>query len=264
MLERQRHQLILDTLDERGYASVHELTNLASASEATLRRDLNKLAAAGRLQKLHGGAQALSEDERVLERPQVAGYSFLASREMHASEKLSIARRAVALCEDGDSIIINGGSSTFMMAGALRERQLNILTNSFSLAMELVDSDNRISLPGGEIHRKQNIVLSAFDNDGTSNYIGSRMFMGSPGITRFGVMESDPLLIQAERKLRRQAQKLVVLADSSKIVGGQEVGGNLVFCPLSEVDVLITDEGLDDSGRDMLEAGGVEVLIASL
>lgn len=263
MLERQRHQLILDSLEERGYASVRELADPTGASKATLRRDLNKLAKAGRLHKLHGGAQALSENERVLERPQLAGNSFLTSREQHAQEKLRIARRAVSLCQDGESIIINGGSSTFMMVEALRSRQLNILTNSFPLAMELVDSDNRISLPGGEIHRKQNIILSAFDNDGTANYVGSRMIMGTPGITPFGVMESDPLLIQAEQKLRRQAEQLVVLADSSKISLSKDVGGNLVFCSLSEVDVLITDGGLDDVLRDLLVAAGIDVLIAS-
>ncbi len=262
MLERQRHQLILDALEERGYASVRELADEAAASEATLRRDLNKLAEAGRLHKLHGGAQALAEDERALARPQLAGYSFLAGREQHPREKQWIARRAVALCADGDAIIINGGSSTFMMADALRARQLNILTNSFPLAMELVDSDNRISLPGGEVHRKQNIILSAFDNDGTANYVGSRLFMGTPGITPFGVMESDPLLIQAERKLRRQAQQLVVLADSSKISAQGGVGGNLVFCPLSDIDVLITDAGLDAASREMLEAADVAILLA--
>jgi DeoR family ulaG and ulaABCDEF operon transcriptional repressor len=263
MLERQRHQLILDTLDERGYASVRELADATAASEATLRRDLNKLDEAGRLHKLHGGAQALEEGERVLARPQLAGYSFLAGREMHPSEKRWIANRAVGLCADGDSIIINGGSSTFMMAEALRERQLNILTNSFPLAMELVDSDNRISLPGGEVHRKQNIILSAFENDGSEHYVGSRMFMGTPGVTPFGVMESDPLLIQAERKLRRRAQQLVVLADSSKISAGTDVGGNLVFCPLAEVDMLVTDAGLEDECRAFLEREGVEILIAA-
>ena len=262
MLERQRHQLILDTLDERGYASVRELTRQTGASEATLRRDLNKLALAGRLHKLHGGAQALAENERVLERPQLAGYSFLASREVHAREKQLIAHEAVGLCTDGEASIINGGSSTFMMVEWLRDRQLNILTNSFPIAMELADSDNRISLPGGEIHRKQNIILSAFDNDGTANYIGSRMFMGTPGITPFGVLESDPVLIQAERKVRRQAGQLVVLADSSKISAAGNASGSLVFCTLSEIDILITDENLDEASRTMLESEGVEILIA--
>ena len=262
MLERQRHELILHTLGLRGYASVRELADATAASEATLRRDLNKLAGAGRLHKLHGGAQALVEDERAPVRPQLAGYSFLAGREQHPREKLWIARRAVALCEDGDSIIINGGSSTFMMAEDLRARRLNVLTNSFPLAMALVNTENRVSLPGGEIHPKQNIILSAFDDDGIANYTGSRMFMGTPGITPYGVMESDPLLIQAERKLRRRARQLVVLADSSKICSGTGVGANLVFCPLQEVDILITDAGLADDCRQFLEAADIDILVA--
>ena len=86
------------------------------------------------------------------------------------------------------------------------------------LAGVLLESGKcRVTLPGGELYRKQNIIVSAFEDDLIQRYHGSRMFMGTPGIGVHGVMESDPLLIQAEQKLLRQAEQLVVLADSSKI-----------------------------------------------
>lgn len=258
MLETQRHSLILDLLDEQQAVSVRDLSGVLNASEATVRRDLAKLSEQGKLVKVHGGAQRSPQAVALL-RPHLKGSAFLANVEKHVAQKRAIARRAVALCEDGDAIIINGGSSTYMMTEFLAGRRLNILTNSVPLALELLNtSDNRVSLPGGELYRKQNIVLSAFDDDIIDRYHGTYMFMGTPGIGEYGVMESDPLLVRAELKLKKQADRLVVLADSSK-VGARST---LITCPLSDVDMLVTDAGIDTRQRDLFEAAGVEVLIA--
>jgi DeoR family ulaG and ulaABCDEF operon transcriptional repressor len=82
------------------------------------------------------------------------------------------------------------------------------------------------------------------------------MFMSTPGISDTGVMESDPLLIRAEQKLMKQADKLIVLADSSKL--GKR--SNFIFCPLSDVDVLITDSNADPKLVRQFEAQGIEVI----
>ena len=116
---------------------------------------------------------------------------------------------------------------------------------------------NQVTLPGGEIYRKQEIILSSFENDTIQYYRGSKMFMGTPGISDAGVMESDPLLIRAEQKLRKQADKLIVLADSSKL--GKR--SNFIFSPLSDVDVLITDSKADTKIVRQFEALGIEVII---
>ena len=82
--------------------------------------------------------------------------------------------------------------------------------------------------------------------------------MGTPGIGPYGVMESDPLLIRAEQKLRKQAEILVVLADSSKI----GVRSNFVVSPLQDIDILITDKKADEKAIAEIESHGVEVIIA--
>ncbi len=257
MLEAQRHSLILDLLDEQQVVTVRELTGVLNASEATIRRDLNKLDERGALVKVHGGAESRSKSVAML-RPHLKGSAFLVNVEKHAEQKRAIARKAVELCDDGDSIIINGGSSTYMMTEFLTQRHLNILTNSVPLALELLNtSENRVTLPGGELYRKQNIVLSAFDNDVIEHYHGTMMFMGTPGIGDFGVMESDPLIVRAELKLMKQADKLVVLADSSKI----NVRSNMIACALGDVDVLITDSGIRSDDRALFEREGVQVIV---
>lgn len=258
MLEPQRHSLILGLLEQRQVVTVKELTGVLDSSEATVRRDLNKLGEQGKLIKVHGGAERCTASVSVL-RPSLKGSSFSDNVGKYVEQKRAIARRAVQLCEDGGSIIINGGSSTYMMTEFLAAKQLNILTNSVPLALELLDtSHNRVTLPGGELYREQNIVLSAYDDDTISHYHGALMFMGTPGIGDYGVMESDPLIVRAELKLKKQADRLVVLADSSKI-GARS---NLIVFPLDEVDILITDKGIQPEDRSMFEQVGIEVIIA--
>lgn len=257
MLETQRHSLILDLLDEKDVVTVRELTEALSSSEATIRRDLNKLGDQGMLLKVHGGAKSKRAKIKML-RPHIEGSAFLVDIEKNVEQKRAIAQKAVELCSDGDSIIINGGSSTYMMTEFLSRREMNILTNSVPLALELLNtSDNRVTLPGGELYRKQNIVLSAFEHDTIQHYHGTMMFMGTPGIGDYGVMESDPLLVRAELKLKKQADKLVVLADSSKI-GARS---NMIVCPLADVDVLITDKGISKKNRVMFEREGIDVIV---
>ncbi|MBL4837097.1 MAG: DeoR/GlpR transcriptional regulator [Kordiimonadaceae bacterium] len=259
MLEKQRHQLIIDILNEKRFASVPDLSSQLNASEATIRRDITKMDAANQINKIWGGAEALSGSENMPRASRLKGSAFLVDKEKHAGSKRMIAKKAVELCIDGEPIIINGGSSTYMMSEFLMDRQLNILTNSIVLAQELwQNSDNQISLPGGEIYRKQGIIMSSYENDSIQNYQCSKMFMGTPGIGEFGVMESDPLLIRAEQKLRKQADKLIVMADSSKL--GRR--SNLIFAALSEVDILITDKAADPEIIRQFQGHGVEVVLA--
>ena len=85
------------------------------------------------------------------------------------------------------------------------------------------------------------------------------MFMGTPGISEFGVMETDPLLIRAEQKLRKRAEKLIVLADSSKI----GIKGNLIFSSLADVDMVITDSQADAKTLKAFQNAGIEVVIVN-
>lgn len=257
MLEKQRHKLLLDILDEQQFVSVNDLSTQLNASEATIRRDITKLSKQGQLRKIRGGAEVLKVQDRRVRRPHISSAAFLAAKEQRADVKRLIAQEAVKLCEDGEFIIINGGSSTYMMKEFLAHRRLNVLTNSFVLAQDLSEiSDNQITLPGGELYRKQGIILSAFENDTIQYYHASKMFMSTPGIGEFGVMESDPLLIQTEQKLKKQAEQLIVLADSTKLAKRS----NLILCPLSEVDILITDSEADPKLVRFFESEDIKVI----
>ncbi|MBX2837828.1 MAG: DeoR/GlpR family DNA-binding transcription regulator [Gammaproteobacteria bacterium] len=257
MHELERQKLILSAVQERPVATVAELVALTNASEATIRRDIAALHLAKQLRRVRGGAEALLPPTQS----PLAGRPFSVNQGLHIAEKRAIARKAAELCTDGDAVIINGGTSTYQMVHLLTQKRLQIFTNSFPIAEHLLQhSKNQLTLPGGTIYREQNIILSPFENDVSNSFCASRMFMGAHSVGRLGLMESDPLVIQSEQKLLGQADELVVLADASKF----NRRSPLLICSLNRIDVLITDDRIDDASVTMLENADVEVIIADV
>lgn len=255
MHERDRRSAILGAMAGRPVVPVRELADLTGASSATLRRDVARLEADGLVRRVHGGISAPDPQQPAT----LGAPTFSSQRVKNADKKRAIAAAACGLCRDGESIIINGGTTTFAMIDFLRDRHLNILTNSFPIAEALIrSSDNRITLPGGEVYREQGIILSPFEDDAIQNLHATTMFMSAAAITPLGIVEADPLVARAEAKLLRRAERLIVLADSTKF----EPKGSLVVCPLSRVSVLVTDDGVSEAAMAMLENAGVEVVVA--
>jgi DeoR family ulaG and ulaABCDEF operon transcriptional repressor len=255
MHEIERHRLILGEVSDRPVVTVAQIVELTGASEATIRRDITALHVAGRLRRVRGGAEALHPPQTV----GIAGRPFSVNEGVNIDKKRAIARAAVALCEDGESIIINGGTTTFQMVHHLASRRMQILTNSFPIAEHLLrHSRNTITLPGGAIYREQNIILSPFENDVARNFYARRMFMSAQGLSPMGVMEGDPLLIQAEQKLINQAEELVLLVDSSKF-GARS---SLILCPLERVHTVITDDAVSSRDAKLVEQAGIRLIVA--
>ncbi|MBU2960004.1 DeoR/GlpR family DNA-binding transcription regulator [Citreicella sp. C3M06] len=257
MHESERHRLILSAVQDRPVVTVPDLVALTGVSEATIRRDIATLHMQKKLRRVRGGAEALAPPQFV----GLAGRTFAVNETLRTRQKQAIARAAVDLVSDGEPIIINGGTTTFQMVHPLASRRLQVFTNSFPIAEHLLKhSKNTVMLPGGVIYREQQIVLSPFENDVTHNFYARRMFMGAQGLGPLGLMEADPLLIQAEHKLIGQADELVVLVDSTKF----EARSSLVLCPLERIHTVITDDGISQRAREMLDAAGVELIVASL
>ncbi|MGH6762482.1 MAG: DeoR/GlpR family DNA-binding transcription regulator [Phyllobacterium sp.] len=256
MHERERHRIILSAVQEKPVITIQDIVELTEASEATIRRDIAALHVQNKLRRVRGGAEALHPPQLT----QLAGRHFHVSESENADRKRAIAREAVALCEEGEAIIINGGTTTFQMVHYLASRRLQVFTNSFAIAEHLVKhSKSTVTVPGGAIYREQSIILSPFDNDVTRNFYARRMFMGAQGVSAIGVMESDALIIQGEQKLINQADELILLVDSSKFTRRS----SLILCPLERVTTIITDDGITDADRRMVENAGINLIVAS-
>ena len=254
--ERERWQTILKLVREQGMVPVGVLVQATGASAASVRRDLAKLEETGAVRRVHGGVELGAAG-----RPQELGTrAFEVSRTLNRDRKRAVAEAAAALCVDGQSIIINAGSTTYEMVEPLRPRKLDILTNSFPIAEALMArGQSRVMVPGGEIYRKQAIILSPFDDDAIQHYAADIMFMSCASLGPLGVIEGDPLIARAEVKLLSRAQKLVVLVDGSKF----EPRGAIVVCPLSRVSTVVTDDTAPAQSIAMLRATGIEVIVAA-
>jgi DeoR family ulaG and ulaABCDEF operon transcriptional repressor len=254
MVNHKRRKRLLKLLAEHTTASVPQLVEWLSASPATVRRDISWLAARNLLTRTRGGAANLEQKKRTFA---LTSETFQNNIQCFAERKRAIARYASTLCVDGETIIINGGTTTFMMAEFLADKRMKILTNSFLMAERLlVSSENEIILPGGTVYREQNVILSPFENDITQHHYASKMFMSVHGLSLLGLMEADPLLIQAEKRLIGQAEELIVLADSSKFA--KKAG--LILCGLNRVSTVITDTYASESAVQLLEQSGVKVI----
>ena len=257
MHESERHRIILSAVQERPVVTVPDLCQLTGASEATIRRDVAALALQNRVKKVRGGAEAIHPPHIGV----LAARSFRADETVNSAQKRAIAREAVKLCHDGEAITINGGTTTFPMVHYLAQMRLQVMTNSFPIAEHLIKhSKCTVMLPAGAVYREQNIILSPFDSDGTGHFYARRFFMGARGISPLGIMESDSLIIQSEQRLMRQADELVVLADSSKF----KSRSSLILCPLERVSTIITDDGIDDRDRRFIETAGIELIVATV
>ncbi|QRX82605.1 DeoR/GlpR family DNA-binding transcription regulator [Glaciimonas sp. PAMC28666] len=254
MVNHKRRKGLLKLLAEHNAASVEQLVDWLNSSPATVRRDIVWLAERNLLTRTRGGAEDLPQKKRTFA---LSGETFQNNLERYSAEKRAIARYATDMCADGETIIINGGTTTYMMVAFLAEKRLKILTNSFLMAERLLmTSENEIILPGGKVYREQNVILSPFDNDITQHHYAAKMFMGVYGLSMLGLMEVDPILIQAEKRLISQTEELIVLADSSKFA--RKAG--LILCGLNRVACVITDTGASDAAIQMLEQAGVKVI----
>jgi DeoR family ulaG and ulaABCDEF operon transcriptional repressor len=238
MHETERHRVILAAVQARPLATVAELVEITGTSEATIRRDIAALHVEGRLRRVRGGAEAINPPEQG----GLMGRPFSVNETINIAQKRAIARAAADLCKDGEPIIINGGTTTYQMVHYLTGRRLSVFTNSFGIAEFLIhNSRNSVVIPGGTIYREQNVILSPFGGVVASHFYAKRMFIGCQGLGAHGLMEADP----------------IVLADSSKFSGRS----SLILCGLDRIHSVITDNGIRDEDRAMLEKAGVMLTV---
>jgi DeoR family ulaG and ulaABCDEF operon transcriptional repressor len=255
MHAEDRERTILAMLEKRGFVSFRELDKKLIASPATVRRDLERLAVAGRIVRVHGGAKMPDTVAMGL-----TGVPFHENIKKNAAAKTAIGKAAAGLCTAGESIIIDGGSTTLQMCPHLEGLELQVVTNSLHIVSALLPQQKtRVYLPAGALFREQNIVLSPFEDDGTSHYQASKMFIGAAAVGPSGLMQTDVILLQAERRLMARASSVVLMVDSSKF----RVSGGQALCDLKSLDTVITDKGISDKDARMVRRAGVKLMIAS-
>ena len=242
MTEAQRHQILLDLLAQTGFVTVEQVMSRLGISPATARRDINKLDESGKLKKVRNGAEAISE-----QRPRWTPMNIHQAQNL--DEKVRIARAASQLIAPGESIVINCGSTAFLLGRELCGKPVQIITNYLPLANYLIDQEHdSVIIMGGQYNRSHAITLSPHGSE-NSLYAGHWMFTSGKGLTAEGLYKTDMLTAMAEQKMLNVVGKLAVLVDSSKI--GERAG--MLFSQAGQIDVVITGKQADAAILKQLE-----------
>jgi DeoR/GlpR family transcriptional regulator of sugar metabolism len=244
MIVDERRSKILQITEERGFVSLQRLLSEVAASESTVRRDLEFLDAAGLIQRTRGGAAFLGDSQ-----------SDFDSRRSRASvEKQQIARRTADLIVEGETVLLDGGTTTLEVARHLTGKSLQVLTNSLPIASLLMNrAEIELIFIGGYVYPKTGVALGEQSVEALKRMHATRLVMSTGGITAEGLFNSNALLVETERQMIRAADRVTLVADSSKF--GQRALSHL--CSLEDVDEIVTDDGMSNEWRQVMETAGV-------
>lgn len=253
MLAETRRRLLVELIARNGSATLDELTRALGVSESTVRRDLEALDQAGSVKRTHGGA-VYSGEVRAM--PALEDRATAA-----AAEKQAIGRLTAGLIEDGESVLLDGGTTTLEVARALAGRPIQVVTNSLPIAQLLAANPlTDLILIGGYVYPRTGVALGPLAVTMMKGVRVRKAVLGAHGIVAEGVYNSNVLLAETERQMMACGQEVLIVADRGKF--GRIALARL--CGLDEVHGVVTDAGLDADARGWLESAGVRLHLAAV
>jgi DeoR family transcriptional regulator of aga operon len=253
-MRNARHREIESLLRERGECSVEEFARRAAVSTMTIRRDLDVLARAGKVIRTHGGATL---GEKVL-----FEFNFLQRAGVNESAKQQIAETASALVQDGQSVIMDSGTTTLALARQLRgHRSLTVITSSLPIAATLQHTPGvKVLLLGGFMRQDAPDLVGALTEANLESLRADLAFVGADGIDLAGrVYNASVEVGRMLAKMAAAATATYVVADSSKIGRTALVR----FGQLARWRGLVTNQGLSKSHAAALRKAGVKLILGN-
>ena len=252
LLPAERHRLIQKLLHERHVVRVSAMSELLGVSEVTIRRDLEELERRGVLERIHGGAIS---NRRLRSEPR-----YIEAMTSHAEEKRHIGRAAAGLVEPGDTLFLNGGTTTLEVFRHLRGPNLRVATNHVGIPLEAGDRELDLIVVGGQYRAPSNSLVGPFATEALRRMHATKAFIGVEGISlRAGA--TTPSATEAEiarLMIERTRGDVVLVADSSKM----GTVADFVVSGLDQVAALVTDGAIDPEFADGLVETGVRVTVA--
>ena len=251
MLETRR-QTLLDLIQKRGFAALEDLVAAVGVSESTIRRDLEALEQGGVIRRTHGGAVVGAETRELMP-------AFEDRADTAIAEKRSIGRFAASLVQDGDTVLLDGGTTTLEVAKALVGRTVQVVTNSLPIAQLLAPhKDTDLILIGGFVYPRTGVALGPIAIGCLEKIRVHTLFMGAGGIMADGIYNSNLLLVETEQAMMKSAHQVVLVADHTKF--GKQALTKL--CGLEKIQHLVVDEGVSPEDRRQIENAGVLLQVA--
>ncbi|MCR6656352.1 MAG: DeoR/GlpR family DNA-binding transcription regulator [Opitutus sp.] len=211
MTNKQRLDLVERFIREHHYAELRTLADRFDASLSTVRRALDVLEKKGVVRRHHGGASLIETDALAQE------YDFAARDRMNADEKFAIGRLVADQVDEGMTVILDGGSTTYAVARHLTDKPLQVITNSLPVASLFSDiGGTETTVTGGNLYRKLGTLVGPLCEESFSQVHADLAIVGGAGITEQGVWSHNTLIAAAQRKMIASAERIVFVLDRTK------------------------------------------------
>lgn len=253
MLPHERREKILDLITEDGHATVLQLSKIFKVTEVTIRQDLEKLEKEGFIEREHGGAYLKNIGLNVK--------NIVLQNQDHLPEKAAIARKALEYINDGDTIILDSGSTTTEIAKLITNfKNLTVITNSLNIALILGEiPEINLVVTGGEFKAPTLSLTGQKAADFFNGLNVDKLFLATAGITlKSGLTYPSISDIVVKRAMIDSANEVYLVADSSKV--GKSSFASLGA--LSLIDFLITDPNISEADTLMLKNNDIKIIIA--
>lgn len=248
-----RREMLIRYLREHGRTNVTELAEHFNITGATVRSDLRHLEKVGQVIRRYGGAEVVTQ-------PVIEDRTLDEKTTLNQDIKKRIGAKAASLVQDGESIILDNGSTTLQMVPWLVEKvALTLMTNSLLIINEVVSRDGNMTLlmPGGTFRKRSSSFHGGLAEQAFRYYTFDKLFIGADGFDiELGTTTFNEVY-QVSQAMCQAARQVVVVTDSSKF--GRKTPN--VVVPLEKIDQLITDAGIRPEDKLALEAKGIKVLI---
>ncbi len=249
-----RRKKILEHIKEKGEVLVTSLSKEFGVSEVTIRNDLEYLERKNLLVRARGGAMQTENnvgiDQRIAEKNKI-----------HVSEKAAIGKAASSLIKDGDTIIIDSGTTTAEIVKHLNGiKQLNVITNALNIANHLlIHSSVNVIIPGGYLRQNAMSLVGPLAENNLRNFFVDKLFLSTDGFdTKQGIFTPNIDEAHLNGIMIEIAKEVILVTDSSKFKRK-----SLAFiCGLDKITKVVTDSGIQADDRKRLEDAGIEILIA--
>jgi DeoR/GlpR family transcriptional regulator of sugar metabolism len=247
LLPAQRRQEILRAV-RGGTAHVADLAESFGVSEMTVRRDLSALARDGKLERVHGGALHAGEPR----------FSQIEVERFDVKDRMGAA--AAALVEDGQTVMIDIGTSTLQMARHLHGRRVTVVTTNLAVLEELLpDPAIELVLPGGTVRRNYRSLVGVVAEDSLRQLKADLAVLGTSAVdAELGVWDTTMVEVPIKRLMIAAADRVMLLADAAKF----SMSGVVRVCGPESIDHVVTDAPLPAACRSAVDAAGIEVTVA--
>jgi DeoR/GlpR family transcriptional regulator of sugar metabolism len=249
----ERRSRLLDIIRIRGFAALEELVRELGVSESTVRRDLDALEEQGSAKRTHGGVLYSGGMPRLAE--------FDERQPANWAAKRAIAATAAGVIEDGETVLLDGGTTTYEVARLLVGRSLQVVTNSLPVA-NLFASEARTDLVllGGYVSPRTGVCLGPYANELLGRLHVTTTVLSAAGIAEEGLFNAHLLLAETEQAMLKAASRVMVVADSSKF-GRKSL---TLVSGLDAIDLFVSDDGLPQRWRDIVATAAATLLIAEV